>query len=226
MAFNIHQLDNLTYEGAEDEEHELELYQNSIIEEFKKSDECIVINKEGIEPDFWIGQMIYYGIGYIGTTLPSMTVNDVSEILEDIFPKKIILSSPEDADVIIPILIAFWSFIKAKYKLKNSNVILKYLNNIKKDYKSIMNDSSSFGMAKSFFTQGLESGYDMTDQNDNNKFIESYNEDIISYTNNLQNLTQKKPKLATKSLSKKANLKKKKLRKMQKSSRKKNKKRK
>jgi len=81
-------------------------------------------------------------------------------------------------------------------------------------------------MAKSFFTQGLEAGYDMTDQNDNNKFIESYNEDIISYTNNLQNLTQKKPKLATKSLSKKANLKKKKLRKMQKSSRKKNKKRK
>ena len=195
MNFNINQLDKIEYDGSHESEEALENYQDSILEEFALSPE----GKERLETDpemgFWIAQHIYYGYGYIGVTLPQMDERDIHEIITDLFPKKISLSSPEDADEAIPELLAFWQFLRRKYKLSNADMILGFLAETESVFNAIMNDTSKFGMAKSFMTMGGKAGFDMTDQNQMNKFIQNYNENIptgqsdILSTRNVLNLT-------------------------------------
>ena len=94
-----------------------------------------------------------------------------------------------------------------------------------------MNDSSKFGMAKSFFMKGQEAGFDMTNEKDMNRFMKTYNaktaaenpelrEGIDLYENE-EDLNG--PKLSS-SQQKKQSAKKKKARKTAKASRKKNRK--
>ena len=224
MNFNINQLDKIEYDGSHESEEALENYQDSILEEFALSPE----GKERLETDpemgFWIAQHIYYGYGYIGVTLPQMDERDIHEIITDLFPKKISLSSPEDADEAIPELLAFWQFLRRKYKLSNADMILGFLAETESVFNAIMNDTSKFGMAKSFMTMGGKAGFDMTDQNQMNKFIQNYNENIptgqsdILSTRNVLNSTPENSQF------KKVTAKKKQKRKMATASRKKNKK--
>ncbi len=224
MNFNINQLDKIEYDGSHESEEALENYQDSILEEFALSQE----GKERLETDpemgFWIDQHIYYGYSYIGVTLPQMDEGDIHEIITDLFPQKISLSSPEDADDAIPELLAFWQFLRRKYKLSNADIILGFLTETESEFNAIMNDTSKFGMAKSFMTMGRKAGFDMTDQNQKNEFIQNYNENIptgqsdILSTRNVLNLTSENSQF------KKVTAKKKQQRKMAKASRKKNKK--
>lgn len=128
---------------------------------------------------FWIAQLIYYGFGYIGVTLPHMDKRDIDEIITDLFPRKISLSSPEDADDAIPELLAFWRFLESKYKLSNADMIIDYLTKIEPEFNAVMNDPSNFGMAKSFMTMGQKAGFDMTDQDQINDFMQLYNKNIM-----------------------------------------------
>jgi len=100
-----------------------------------------------------------------------MEEGDVDEILLDLFPRKITLESPDDADDVIPELSAFWQFLKREYNLSNANIILDFLHRIEAEFNDIMNDTSKFGMAKSFMTMGQSAGFDMTDQEDMNRFM-------------------------------------------------------
>lgn len=152
-----------------------------------------------------------------------MDVHAIEEILNDIFPRKISLQSPDDANEIIPELLAFWRFIQTKYEVDKSNKILNYLCEIEKSYFHIMNDSSKFGMAKSFMMQGSASGFDMTNTDEANQFMNIYNQNLIASTGSSLTDGGSNLPITTSSITKKAQLKKKKLRKMKKASRKKNK---
>ena len=52
---------------------------------------------------------------------------------------------------------------------------IDYLTKIEPEFNAIMNDSSKFGMAKSFITMGHKAGFDMTDQDQLNEFMQIYN---------------------------------------------------
>ena len=114
MSFDINQLDKIVYDGSHESEKAFEKYQDSIWEEFALSPE----GKERIKADphmgFWVVQLIYYGFAYIGVTLPEMDARDINEIVTELFPNKITLSSPEDADDAIPELLAFWQFLRTR----------------------------------------------------------------------------------------------------------------
>lgn len=220
MNFNISQLDEVEYDGSYESEEALEQYQDSVLEEFALSFE----GKERINADpemgFWIVQFIYYGFAYIGVTLPQMDKQDIDEIITDLFPKKISLSSPEDADDAIPELLAFWHFIERKYKLSNAGMMIDYLSKIEPEFNAIMNDTSRFGMAKSFMTMGQKAGFDVTDQDQMNEFIQMYNRNIIEGQNVIPSTKKAIDFNAEYSSSK--NEKKKKKRKIAKASRRKN----
>lgn len=179
MNFNINQLDEVKYDGSYESEEALTQYQDSVLEEFALSSEGKERIKADPEMGFWIAQLIYYGLGYIGVTLPQMDEQDINEIITDLFPRKISLSSPEDADDAIPELLAFWQFLGSKYKLSNTDIIIDYLTEIEPEFNAIMNDSSKFGMAKSFMTMGQKAGFDMTDQDQMNEFMQIYNKNIM-----------------------------------------------
>lgn len=142
-----------------------------------------------------------------------MTVRDLDEITSEIFPRKISLSSPDDAKDTIPELIAFWEYLKREYKLSNADAILKYLQNLKvDDFVRIMNNPSKFGMAKSLFMAGQAAGYDMSNEEEMNTFILLYNaakigektQPLIKSSINIQNIHRVKQDTAKEKRKRKA----------------------
>lgn len=180
MTFDIHKLDEIDGYSAEGEEA-LFKYQDALIELFFESPEGREHRKTYPEMGFWAAQLIYYGYGYVGVTIPQMTVGDVDEVITEIFPRKISLSKPGEAKDTMPELIAFWGYLKREHKLREANEILQYLEDIKiDDFAAIMNDPSRFGMAKSFFMAGQSAGFDMTNEEELNTFMHVYNASLMA----------------------------------------------
>jgi len=92
MDFDIHQLDGVDPGGDKAEEASGK-YQDELIERFVDSPEGRARIEVAPELGYWAAQLIYYGWGYIGVTLPRMTVKDVEEIVTELFPRKISLPS-------------------------------------------------------------------------------------------------------------------------------------
>ena len=124
---------------------------------------------------FWPYQLMYYGFIYEGYTIPQMTDEDVAEIVTGLFPRKISLVSPEDADYAIPEMIAFWQFLKREYALPNANEILSFLRQIEPEFRKMMLNPANFGTAKSFMMAGQSAGFDMTNKADIDRFMVEYN---------------------------------------------------
>ncbi len=223
MAFDIYKLDKIE-PYSEQAERKLEAYQDGLMELFSKSSEGQERLKIDPEMGFWAAQFVYYGYSYVRVPLPNMTVSDVRQTVEVVFPRKISTSSPEDADDTVPELIAFWQFLKREFRLPAADPILSYLKKIEPGYHRIMNDSSKFGMAKSFFMKGQKAGFDMTDENDMQRFMATDNAHIMAQNPELpdENFDEDE---SSSSYQRKVKTKKKKARKMAKASRKKNRKR-
>lgn len=108
-----------------------------------------------------------------------MSRNDVDELLTDLFPQKITLIEPEEADFGLPAMIAFWEFLKREFQLENADEILDYLRSVKPEkFRSWMNDSSRFGIGKLFMMIGQSSGFDMTNPDDVDLFNHLYNSNL------------------------------------------------
>ena len=176
MSFDIHLLDDIDF--AEDEDALYE-YQDELLNLFANSPEGQSRAKDDLNMTFWARVLIDYGSGYIGATIPLMTADNVEELLTDIFPRKVSLNAPEDADGGIQSLIAFWEYLKREYKLANADDILGYLHSVKPEqFKKWMNDTSRFGMAKSIFMMGQNAGFDMTEEKDSAAFINLWNANL------------------------------------------------
>ena len=174
MDFDINQLDGVD-PGSDKAEQALGKYQDALIGRFVDSPEGKAHARVDPGVGSWAAQLIYYGWGYIGVTLPHMTVKDVEEIVTELFPRKISLSSPEDADGAIPELIFFWEFLMREYKLSQADSVVRFLQKIQPEFKGMMNDPEKFGMAKSLFMMGQSAGFDMTKQEDMDAFVNLYN---------------------------------------------------
>jgi hypothetical protein len=174
MDFDIYQLDGVD-PGSDKANRELEKYRDTLVQRFVDSPEGRAHLGDHPELGCWAAQFIYYGWGYIGVTLPRMSVKDVEEIVTDLFPRKVSLPSPEDADAAIAELILFWEYLRREYKLPKSESVLNFLQKIEPAFKGLMNDPARFGMAKSFFMMGKSAGFDMTNQEDLNSFVRLYN---------------------------------------------------
>lgn len=179
MDFDIYQLDAMDASDSDMEESVRE-YQEALIEQFALSAEGQSHQERYPDIGFWIAQLIYYGYGYLGVSVPQMMVSDVDEIVTELFPRKISLSSPEDADEAIPELVAFWHYLAREYQLAHAEHIIQFLKEIQPTYRDIINDPAKFGMAKSFFMMGQSSGFDMTDEEESHEFMLHYNRHLLS----------------------------------------------
>jgi hypothetical protein len=180
MTIDLYQIDNIKdYDEAIEA---LEDFVVDLVEEFVESPEGKAYLAEYPEmEDFvgsWVDNLLYFGYAYESVTLPRMTKDTVDVILTELFPRKVSLMTPEDADTTIPELIAFWQYLKRQYKHRHADKILKFLQKLQPKFKGIMNDSSKFGMAKSFFMTGMESGFDMTSPEGLKAFQEQHNQQI------------------------------------------------
>ena len=177
MKFDIHQYEHL--EGELDERR-FTKYSESLLKCFLESEEGVALLS--IDPDVghWVRVFLDYGYWHIGVFPTQMTRVEVEEILTEIFPRKVAISSKEETSDVISELRAFWRYMKTEHQLPHATAILSFLLKIESEFHEIMNDSSRFGMGKSFVSMGSEMGFDMTDEADMQKFMLHYNEHIAN----------------------------------------------
>ena len=175
MTFDINSLCGLEYDDAEPL---LEDYITEIIKLFKVSPDGVVCFEKYPDGEWCIEQLIHFGIGYEGVSLPEMRSRDIRSILEELFPRKVGVQTKEEAAVIVPVLQAFWKFLEREFKLRHAPSILKYLAGVEPDFPSMMMDTSRFGMAKSLLWGGLKAGFDMTNKTEIQDFMLHYNQNI------------------------------------------------
>ena len=235
MSFDIYQLDHLG--ESDDFEEVLSEYQDALGELFFHSSEGQAHLQVNPDMGFWVLQLIDYGYTYLEVTVPQMRSTHLRELLTEIFPRKITLHTPDDADDALPELIAFWEYLQREYNLPASKDILSYLRGVNPaQFKQWMNDSSRFGMAKSFMMAGKTAGFDMTEEKDRQTFISLYNASLPRLENRPGNQMLPTfpgdwgppllPQEEGSGRGKKSGLKAKRMRKIAKASRKKNRKRK
>ena len=186
MSVDLYRLDSIKdYDRAIDA---LEDYVADLVEEFVEAPEGKAYLKAHPEMQeyvgSWIDQLLYFGYAYESVTLPHMTRDDLEVVVTELFPRKVSLLNPDEADTTIPELIAFWQFLKRAYKHPSASRILTFLKKIQPKFKGMINDSSKFGMAKSFFMAGSEAGFDMTTEKGLKAFQEQYNQKLQKSTAN------------------------------------------
>ncbi|PSR17820.1 hypothetical protein C8255_10565 [filamentous cyanobacterium CCP3] len=175
MAFNIRQLDNLDYDDAEPL---LEGYIYGALEAFANSKTGKAHIQRNPEGGNWVGTFIEMAYVYGGYTLPKMTKANVQEVMEYTLPRKLTLLEPSDTDGAIDELVAFWTFLDEVYKFRSAKAIAKYLRSIETQFPKWMFDPNRGGIAKSFLTQGMAAGFDMTTQEGLDTFREEYNRNL------------------------------------------------
>jgi hypothetical protein len=174
IDFDIHALDSLK-PGHDKADKAFDRYRRELMDLFAASLEGQTCAAKQGSAGSWAGCLLDFAFNYLGVTLPNMAASDLQEILSDYFPRKLSLRSPDEAEDIMPELIAFWRFLGREFALDAAEEALRYLGKTQPSFIRMMNDPSKFGMAKSFFMRGHAAGFDMTDQNQMRMFIAAYN---------------------------------------------------
>lgn len=177
MTFSIYQMDELD-SPTEESERALLDYVDAVVEQFQASPEGHARAKQGPGLGGWSGNLVQMGYTYAGVTLPRMSIGDIDEIVNELFPRKVTLTDPDDVDDVIPELTAFWQFLRREYQLENADAVLEFLRKVEPEFKERMNDPANFGMAKSFVTAGQNAGYDMTTPEGMEAFRRYYNANL------------------------------------------------
>lgn len=234
MSFDFYKLSSIDSDELYDHEELVEDYIDEILEEFYESPEGKAYLAVNPDPGNWPWPLLDYGVTYIGITLPEMDKDDVHELLLDIFPRKVSMSPTDNIDEVINELLAFWNFLQREFDHPHAGKIIKFLSGIGPRFKKEMFNPANFGMAKSIVMVGEAAGYDMSNEEDMQKFMLEYN--TRSAMGGGENLPlgdeypeedyMEAPSPAGRGKSKISKEKKKKMRNLAKSSRKKNKKKK
>ncbi len=111
-----------------------------------------------------------------------MSPGDVSEILFELFPRKV-SASADEAPAIVRELQAFWLFLQREFQLENTAACLTVLDEkAAHKLKREMGDPANFGIAKSFVMMGLERGFDLSSEEGINEWMARYNAEIAAGT--------------------------------------------
>ncbi|MBP8974466.1 MAG: hypothetical protein KBH93_11370 [Anaerolineae bacterium] len=163
-----------------DDEEAVDYYIEHLMELFADSPEAQALREpDGFFSLFWVDSFLDYSLVEVGISPPEMTENDLREVLFELFPRKV--STPEgfDGEKVVQALCAFWSFLKREFGLPNADTCLRVLDDrTARRMDKEMNDPSNFGMAKTMVMMGAARGFDMTKQEDVDRWTAIYNEEI------------------------------------------------
>ena len=170
--FDIHQ--TIYDRHDEIDERRVEKYIDGLMREFFASAEAQPVFDEYGDSG-WPALMMEYAIDYIGVTPAEMSLADFNEVVFDLFPRKVSTEADRAASIVAE-LHAFWKFLHRQYGLANAATIVASLTDAAaKRLERQLANPANYGMAKSFFMQGKEAGFDMTTQEGINDFMAFYN---------------------------------------------------
>ncbi len=179
MEFDIRQLDRVDPESSGADEA-FDDFQHALIDRFLDSPEGEGLLDADSGAGFWSAQLLDYGYRYLGVTVARMSAADVREVVTELFPRKISLEEPEDADDAIPELTAFWEYLGREFKLRRAGAVIKFLRKVAPRFRDMMFDPANFGMAKSIVMQGMAAGFDMDTEQGMNAFMMAYNASLLA----------------------------------------------
>lgn len=174
MSFDIH---GETFAGDTFyNESALSTYVDELMTLFVESPEGQARLKADPEMGFWAASSIEYCHIHIGPLPPLCSPDDAEELLFDVFPRKITITSADEAEGALPEIIALWEYLKRAFELPNADEMLAYLRGLdSQEFIDAMFDPSNFGMAKSFAMSGYQAGFDMTDPDSMDQFMHIQN---------------------------------------------------
>jgi hypothetical protein len=163
--FDIHRVDL----------NKIEEYVDGLMDEFAASRE----GKAALAADDDLGGahwMLHYALSHLGVTPPKMTLRDFNDVVFQIIPRQL-STEAENGAAFMRDIQAFWQFVQRQYGLRNAASILATLGEVAgKRLQKELADPANFGMAKSFFMEGLEAGFDMTTKEGIDRWKTVYNE--------------------------------------------------
>lgn len=152
-------------------------YEHALMEQFAASPEGQALKEARIELG-WAEVMIHYAIIYPGVTPATMTVNDLDEVIYDLFPRKVSTERGDGAEIIHE-LHAFWQFLERVYQLLQAGQMLVRLTpQAARRLERELREPANFGMAKSFVLMGQEAGFDMESPEGMQAWVKVYNATI------------------------------------------------
>ncbi len=165
MTIDLHRLDSI--DDCDEFIEDLDDYVEDLVGEFVDTAEGKAYLAKHPDMDesvgSWIYHLLYLSYNYESVTLPKMNATQVEAIVTKLFPRKIMLVDPNDANSTIPELLAFWQFLQRVYKLPHAAKVVKLLEKLQPKFKSIMNDGSNFGIGKSALAEAMGAGLDLMD---------------------------------------------------------------
>jgi hypothetical protein len=164
---------------GEQDERKVRAYIDGLMQEFAASPEGKGLLEAGKDLG-WAGMMMEYGLNHLGVTPAQMSPADFDEVVFELFPRKV-STEPDSAAEIVEELRAFWQFVQRQHGLANAAKMLEILGPSATDklYR-LLADPSNYAMAKSFFMQGKQAGFDMTTQEGLDQFMQVYNSQLLA----------------------------------------------
>jgi hypothetical protein len=149
-------------------------YEQALMDQFAASPEGQAITQRGTELG-WARAMLHYAITYACVTPPTMTVNDLEEVVYTLFPRKVITARGDGAEIIQE-LRAFWHFLARVYQLPQARQLLARLTpQAVRRLERELQEPANFGMAKSFVLLGQQAGFEMESPEGMRAWVEAYN---------------------------------------------------
>lgn len=177
--FDIHQF--CTNKQGEWDEDKCQHFITGLVEEFAAAPEGQALLGAETWPG-WAEMFLEFYFNYIEPEFPLISEEDVRDILFGLFPRKV-STEPESAPEIVAELHAFWTFLGRQYGLSQAPAILGLLNDDAiSRLKSELANPGNFGMAKSLVMSGQEAGFDMSKQDEVEKFIGLYNASLPAFS--------------------------------------------
>jgi len=167
IAFDFYQ--KQVDEDGEVDEKAVSRYAEELEQLFAESPEGRALAERGVEPGRYLGLFLDYGMRYTGKSLAEMDASDIREAL-DVMAQKT-TARPEDLDEAIPELEAFCDFVGREFGLKRSAEWKREIQDDAREFRRWVRDSQHWGMAKSMMMEGLARGYDLSTEEDINRWL-------------------------------------------------------
>lgn len=133
--------------------------------------------------EFILSVFADYMFSYHGELIGKWTVSEVKDCCCNTLPRKV--SAGDDCfKAISPVLIAFFNFLEEQKIIKQAKKFTELLTTIEHKIVANSQNSSYWGMAKSFFMGGKKSGFDMSDEEDMSNFFPLNNQQALGTTQN------------------------------------------
>ena len=161
---------------GEIQEEAVTKYLENACQAFARSDEGKTLLPDGGFPDS-VWQFLDLALSYLGVNVENMTVADATELLLDVFPRKLSLDADETGPVIDE-LVAFWRFCDRVHRMEQAAAIANCIEKLRARFRQEMGDPANFGMAKGLVMAGQQAGFDMTSQEGLSEFMQAYNQSV------------------------------------------------